>query len=170
MKRSRIFSDKKIFVLAINHKDIFRSFILFSPQINMFGGVPNEKIWRRKLVSESASNQDTIEAESTVLYYIYTSASLGHDCVKDFLNSLKILIKAPEFVLSPFLLMVLFSIAAIPHYEETVFEIIRPCIVRSFTEEQRRAHSCWFREMVPTTGKPEEIFSVVIQYRWVYCV
>lgn len=116
------------------------------------------------LLLESTSNQDTIDAESTVLYHIHTAASLGHECIKDYLNSMKNLTKAPEFVLHPFQLMVLFTISTISHYEETVFEIIRPCIVRSYNEEQRRNHSAWFREMVSSVIKPEDIFSQVIHF------
>ncbi|KAJ8938554.1 hypothetical protein NQ314_011443 [Rhamnusium bicolor] len=98
---------------------------------------------------ESTSNQEMIEAESTVLYHIHTAASLGHGCIKDYLTSLKNMLKSPEFVLNSFQLMVLFTISTIPHYEETVFDIVRPCIVRSYNEEQRKLNSfCLERELV----------------------
>ncbi|KAG5900127.1 hypothetical protein JTB14_012800 [Gonioctena quinquepunctata] len=113
---------------------------------------------------ESTSNQDTIEAESTVLYHIHSAASLGYECIKDYLISLKNMLKAPEFILHPFQLMTLFTISTIPHYEEIVFEIVRPCIVRSYNEEQRKTQSCWFREMVPSGPKSEEILSKVIHF------
>ncbi|XP_056642069.1 Fanconi anemia group I protein isoform X1 [Diorhabda sublineata] len=110
----------------------------------------------------ATDNKDTIEAESTVLYHIHTAASMGYECIKEYLNSLKNAIKAPEFILNPFQLMILFTISTIPHYEETVFEIIRPCIVRSYNEDQRATHSAWFREMVQSKNKPEEVLMQVI--------
>ncbi|KAJ8983001.1 hypothetical protein NQ317_014296 [Molorchus minor] len=115
-------------------------------------------------VIENADNQDTIEAESTVLYHIHTAASLGHESIKDYLNSLKNITKSPEFVLNTFQLMILFTLSTIPHYEETVFDIVRPCIVRAYQEEQKKLHSAWFREMVPSTCKPEDILSQVIHF------
>nr|XP_023013240.1 Fanconi anemia group I protein homolog [Leptinotarsa decemlineata] len=114
---------------------------------------------------ESTSNQDTIDAESTVLFHIHSAAALGYECIKDYLNSLRNMLRSPEFVLHPFQLMTLFTISSIPHYEETVFEIVRPCIVRSYNEEQKRVHSCWFREMVPFGPKPEDVLSKVIHFR-----
>ncbi|XP_074025799.1 LOW QUALITY PROTEIN: Fanconi anemia complementation group I [Leptinotarsa decemlineata] len=113
---------------------------------------------------ESTSNQDTIDAESTVLFHIHSAAALGYECIKDYLNSLRNMLRSPEFVLHPFQLMTLFTISSIPHYEETVFEIVRPCIVRSYNEEQKRVHSCWFREMVPFGPKPEDVLSKVIHF------
>ncbi|KAJ8961413.1 hypothetical protein NQ318_014659 [Aromia moschata] len=113
---------------------------------------------------ETTDNQETVEAESTVLYHIHTVASLGHDCIKDYLNSLKNVLRCPEFILDPFQLMVLFTISTIPHYEETIFDIIRPCIVRSYQENQKRQHSCWFREVVSTCHKPEEVLSQVVKF------
>lgn len=113
---------------------------------------------------ESTSNQDAIEAESTVLYHIHTAASLGYECIKDFINVAKNLTKAPELVLNPFQLMALFTISTIPHYEETVFDIIRSCVVRWYNEEKRKKNSAWFRDMIPATGRPEKIFQQLVQF------
>ncbi|CAH1104215.1 unnamed protein product [Psylliodes chrysocephalus] len=113
---------------------------------------------------ETTDNSDSIEAESNVLFHIHTAASLGYESIKEYLNSLKNILKAPEFILHPFQLMVLFTLSTIPHYDETVFDIIRPCIVRTYNEELKKAHSSWFREMVPTAKKPEEIISQVIHF------
>nr|CAI5817017.1 unnamed protein product [Callosobruchus analis] len=113
---------------------------------------------------ESADNQETIEAEATVLYHIHTAASLSHDCIVDYLTSLKNMTKTPEFILQPFQLMLLFTVSTVSHYEETVFEILRPCIVKSYQEEQKKEHSFWYKDMVPTTGKPEDVFNKVIHY------
>ncbi|CAG9823300.1 unnamed protein product [Phaedon cochleariae] len=113
---------------------------------------------------ESTSNLETIEAESTVLFHIHTAASLGYACIRDYLNSLKNMLRAPEFILHPFQLMMLFTISTITHYEETVFEIIRPCVVKTYNEEHKKIHSAWLREMVPTCLKPEDVFAQVIHY------
>ncbi|XP_018565780.1 Fanconi anemia group I protein [Anoplophora glabripennis] len=113
---------------------------------------------------ESTNNQDTIEAESTVLYHIHAAASLGHECIKEYLSSLKNIVKSPEFVLHPFQLMTLFTISTIPHYEETVFDIVRQSIVRYYNEEQKKLNSCWFRDMVPTMNKLEEVFGQVVHF------
>ncbi|CAH2009829.1 unnamed protein product [Acanthoscelides obtectus] len=113
---------------------------------------------------ESADNQETIEAEGTVLYHIHTAAALSHDCIVNYLNSLKNMTKTPEFILHPFQLMLLFTISTVSHYEENVFEILRPCIVKSYQEEQKKEHSDWYKDMVPVAGKPEEVFDKVIHY------
>lgn len=115
-------------------------------------------------IIESTSNQDAIEAESTVLYHIHTAASLGYACIKDYLNSAKNMTKAPELVLSPFQLMVLFTISTISHYEETIFDIVRLCIVRCYTEEKRKKNSAWFRDMIPSSKEPEDIFQQLVQF------
>ncbi|XP_072384850.1 Fanconi anemia group I protein homolog [Diabrotica undecimpunctata] len=113
---------------------------------------------------ESSDNKDATEAESTVLYHIHTAASMGYECIKEYLNSLKNMVRAPEFVLNPFQLMVLFTISTIPHYEETVFEIIRPSIVKSYNEQQRKTKSAWYREIVSAASKPEDVLLQVVQF------
>ncbi|KAJ8921771.1 hypothetical protein NQ315_008396 [Exocentrus adspersus] len=113
---------------------------------------------------ENANHQDTIEAESTVLYHIHSAASLGYECIKEYLTSLKNIVKSPEFILHPFQLMTLLTISTVPHYEETVFDIVRQSIVRSYNEEQKKLNSCWYREMVSSTCKTEVVFGQVIHF------
>ncbi|CAH0559213.1 unnamed protein product [Brassicogethes aeneus] len=113
---------------------------------------------------ESSSSQDTIEAESTVLYHIHTSASLGHECIQDYISSLKNLLKSPEYILHPFQLTLLFTIATISHYEDTIFELIRPAIVRCYQEEIKKNNSSWYKEMIPTNFKVEDVFGKVIHF------
>lgn len=113
---------------------------------------------------ESTSNQEAIDAEGTVLFHIHDAASLGYECIKDFLNVAKNLSKAPELVLNPFQLSALFTISTLPHYEETVFDVIRICIVRWYNEEKRKNNSAWFRDMIPTTKRPEAIFQQLVQF------
>lgn len=115
---------------------------------------------------ESTSNQELIEAESTVLYHIHTSASLEHECIKNYISSLKNLLKSPEFVLHPFQLMLLFTIATVTHYEDPVFEIIRPCVVKCYQEEIKKNHSSWFRDMMSTDYCVEDVFAKVIHFRY----
>lgn len=113
---------------------------------------------------ETTTNQEAIEAESTVLYHIHTAASLGYECIKDFLNVTKNLTKAPELVLNPFQLMALFTISTISHYEETIFDIIRSCIVKWYAEEKKRNNSAWLRDMIPSKKKPENILQELVQF------
>jgi Fanconi anemia group I protein len=113
-------------------------------------------------IIEDASNQDIMEAESTVLYHIHTSASLGHECIKDYLASLKNVLRSPEYIIHPFQLSVLLTISTISHYEEKVFEIVRSCISRTYHEEQKKNNSAWFRDMVPASTKIETVFAQVI--------
>jgi Fanconi anemia group I protein len=108
-----------------------------------------------------------MEAESTVLYHIHTSASLGHECIKDYLASLKNVLRSPEYIIHPFQLSVLLTISTISHYEEKVFEIVRSCISRTYHEEQKKNNSAWFRDMVPASTKIETVFAQVIIARCV---
>lgn len=75
------------------------------------------------------------------------------------------MVRSPEFILQPFQLMTLFTISTIPHYEETVFDIVRQSVVRFYNEEQKKFNSCWFRDMVPSMSKPEEIFAQIVHFR-----
>jgi hypothetical protein len=118
-------------------------------------------------IVEDASTQDIMEAESTVLYHIHTSASLGHECIKDYLASLKNVLRSPEYIIHPFQLSVLLTISTISHYEEKVFEIVRSCISRTYHEEQKKNNSAWFRDMVPASTKIETVFAQVIIARCV---
>jgi Fanconi anemia group I protein len=118
-------------------------------------------------IIEDASTQDIMEAESTVLYHIHTSASLGHECIKDYLASLKNVLRSPEYIIHPFQLSVLLTISTISHYEEKVFEIVRSCISRTYHEEQKKNNSAWFRDMVPASTKIETVFAQVIIARCV---
>ncbi|CAG9854126.1 unnamed protein product [Phyllotreta striolata] len=111
---------------------------------------------------ESTDNADCIEAESTILFHIHRAASLGYECIREYLSFLKNMVKAPEHVLNAFQLTVLFTISN--SYEETIFEIIRSCVVRIYNEDKKRAHSSWYREMVPSTIKLEEVISQVVHF------
>ncbi|XP_050507093.1 Fanconi anemia group I protein homolog [Diabrotica virgifera virgifera] len=115
-------------------------------------------------IIESSDNNDATEAESTVLYHIHTAASIGYECIKEYLNFLKNMVRAPEFVLHPFQLMVLFTISTISLYEETVFEIVRPAIVKSLNEQQRKIRSAWFRDIISVASKPEDVLLQVVQF------
>ncbi|KAF2901837.1 hypothetical protein ILUMI_04348 [Ignelater luminosus] len=109
-----------------------------------------------------AADEEAVEVESTVLYHIYESASVGHECIKDYLTSLKNMIKSPEFILHPFQFTVLLTISSISALEERVMEILRLGISRAIQEEHRKIDSCWFRDMVPNTCKIEDILRQII--------
>lgn len=113
---------------------------------------------------ESTCNQDAIEAEGTVLFHIHTAASLGYECVREFLNFIKNTVKSPEFALNLFQLMVLFTISSIRHFEETIFDIIRSCIVRWYNEDKRKKNSAWFKDILLTTKSPETVFQHLVQF------
>lgn len=114
------------------------------------------------LLLDEAISEDYIQAESTILYHIHQAASLGYETIKDYLNSLKHLTKAPEYILKPFQLTVLLSIGSICFYEETVFDIIRSAISRSINEEARKSSSYWLTETLKRPVNIEEIFSRII--------
>lgn len=116
--------------------------------------------------TESASTQDALEAESTVLFHIYHAAFLGNECVKDYLASLRNLTNTPEFVLHPFQIGVLLTISKVSHYEEQVFEILRLCISRVYREEQRKNNSVWFSDLVPIKIEMENMFCRIIETRY----
>lgn len=116
-------------------------------------------------ISGSASDQEVVEVESTVLYHIYQSASLGHESIKDYLSSLKNMLKSPEFVLHPFHLTVLLMISTIQPCEERVMEILKSCIAKNIHEEQKMQESCWFKEMVPVSCKIEDVLLQIIECR-----
>lgn len=97
-----------------------------------------------------------------VLFHIQTAASIGHQCIKDYLNSLKTAIKSPNFILHPFQLLTLFTISTVAQYEETVFDIIRHSIVRTYNEEQKKMSSYWYQDIITTSVKPEDIFKQII--------
>ncbi|KAK9874973.1 hypothetical protein WA026_005789 [Henosepilachna vigintioctopunctata] len=111
---------------------------------------------------ESASNQDLLEAESTVLYHIHSSAALNSNSVKEYLLYLKNIIKTPEFILHPFQLTVLLTISTIQQYEDKVFEILKSCISRYYNEQHKNEESMWFHDMVPKLSSIENIFGQVL--------
>ncbi|XP_060518299.1 Fanconi anemia group I protein isoform X2 [Cylas formicarius] len=113
-------------------------------------------------IIENAENHDILDTESTVLFHIHNAAALGHNSIKDYLNSLKNVVKSPEFILQPFQLLVLLTISAIQHYEEMVFDIIRPAVVRSFMEEHKKQCSYFYRDLMLQNCKPEQIFTQVL--------
>ncbi|KAF5299517.1 hypothetical protein FQR65_LT01100 [Abscondita terminalis] len=112
---------------------------------------------------DDASNQDAVEVESTIIFYIYQSASDESECIKDYLNSLKNLVKSPEFILHPFHFTVLLTISTISTCEEKVMEILRACISRSIQEDLKKNDSCWFREMLSSTSKVEHVLRQIIE-------
>lgn len=109
--------------------------------------------------------KEAVQAESTVLYHIYQAASLGHECIKDYLSSLKHLTKAPEYLVHPFQLTVLLTISTINFYEERVFEIVRSSISRALHEENKKIDSSWVKEMVSTSIKIDIVFKQIISCR-----
>lgn len=118
-----------------------------------------------------ASERDAIEVESTILYHIQNEALLGQTCIKEYINSLKNLIKAPEFVLHPFQLTVLLSVSSTPIFQEQTIDIIRSCIVKVINEEIKKNDSAWFRNIVTCSTNTSNIISVVLDNRYfVYLV
>lgn len=115
-----------------------------------------------KQIIGDAVDEEAVEVESTVLYHIYESASVGHECIKDYLTSLKTMVKSPEFILHPFQFTVLLTLSSISVLEERVMEILRLGISRALQEEHRKIDSCWFRDMVPSTCKIEDVLRQII--------
>lgn len=114
----------------------------------------------------NTSEQSIQQAESTVLYHIHQAAFLKHESVKDYLNSLKNVIKCPESILHPFQLSVLLSISNISGYEEKCFDLIRSSISNALREEERKTESCWIRETVSNSCQIDTVFNHLIQIRW----
>ncbi|KAK4882809.1 hypothetical protein RN001_006128 [Aquatica leii] len=112
---------------------------------------------------DDTANQDAIEAESTIIFHIHQSASEGIECIKDYLTSLKNLVKSPEFILHPFQFTVLLTISTVPTCEEKVMEILRSSISRAIQEDLKKNDTCWFREMISSTCKIEDIIQQVIE-------
>lgn len=110
-----------------------------------------------------ASEHDAIQVESTVLFHVHTVASLGQGSIKDYLNSLKDVVKAPEFTLHPFSLTVLLTISTVSIFEEQSLDLIRSCIVRVITEDVKKVESTWFRTIVLSSIKVSNIISAVIE-------
>lgn len=112
-----------------------------------------------------ASEHDALQAESTVLYHIHNSALHAHGSIKEYINFLKNMYKAPEFVLHPFQLTVLLTISTVSIFEEQVLEIIKSCIVRLISEDLKKSESAWFNDMTIPKIEISNIISVVIENR-----
>ncbi|GJQ77090.1 FANCI [Trypoxylus dichotomus] len=108
-------------------------------------------------------DEESIQAESTVLYHIYQTALLGHESIKDYLSSLKNFTKSPEFILHPFQLSVLLTLSTVTFCEDKVFELIRQSISRSFREDLKKSECFWLRDLVPETLDLENTFVKIIQ-------
>uniref|UniRef100_A0A1Y1K0T8 Fanconi anemia group I protein n=1 Tax=Photinus pyralis TaxID=7054 RepID=A0A1Y1K0T8_PHOPY len=113
------------------------------------------------IIEESA--QDAIEVESTILFHIYQSASTGSESTKDFLTSFKNMMKSPEFILHPFQITVLLTISNISTSEEQIMDVLKASISKAVQEDLKKMDSCWFREMVPSTCKVEDVINQVIE-------
>lgn len=120
------------------------------------------------LILENAEDHDALEAESTVLFHIQNAASIGYNCIKDYLNYLKNCIKSPKSVLQPFQLLVLFAISTVQQYEQIVFDIIRSAIVKSYNEQNRTTLSYWYRDLCNMTCNPDNIFLQIINLGYVF--
>lgn len=105
-----------------------------------------------------------------MIYHIHQAAYLGHDSIKEYVNSLKNATKAPETILNPFQLGILLSLGTINSYEDKVFDIIKSCTSRAFQEEDRKLDSFWLRETVTQHVKVDAVFSQVIDVRYVRTV
>ncbi|KAK5650021.1 hypothetical protein RI129_001050 [Pyrocoelia pectoralis] len=110
-----------------------------------------------------SSTQDAIEVESTILFHIYQSASTGSESTKDYLSSFKNMLKSPEFILHPFQVTVLLTISNISSNEERVMDILKCSIAKAVQEDLKKVDSCWFREMIPSTCKIEDVIIQVIE-------
>ncbi|XP_067004325.2 Fanconi anemia group I protein [Anabrus simplex] len=134
-----------------------------------------QQYFTAKLYTQTASSADTLaidsdsgglaeiqRTESTVLFFINQSASLGHSSVKEFMKSLRTVNTAPEMVINPFFLCVLLSISCVPSYEEQVFEIIKSTLIRLVTEGEKRSRSAWIRNITPIAPDVEGILSNIV--------
>lgn len=114
---------------------------------------------------ETASEHEVVQAEGTILLYIHQWADVGHESMKDYLNSLKHTTKLPEYILQPFHLSMLLSLSCILVYKKQVIPLVRGCIVNSLHEETKRRNCCWFREMVSYTRSASDIIDQVVDMR-----
>ncbi|CAG9761584.1 unnamed protein product [Ceutorhynchus assimilis] len=112
---------------------------------------------------EDREDHDILEAESMVLFHIQTATSNDYNCIKEYLNYLKNMSKSVEFILNHFQLLILFSIATKKKYEEQVFDIIRPSIVKCYNDSQKKLTSYWYSELIGTLQKPDEVFNKIIE-------
>ncbi|KAF5276046.1 hypothetical protein FQA39_LY00842 [Lamprigera yunnana] len=110
-----------------------------------------------------AVTHDANEAESTIFFHIYQSASDGNECIKDYLSSLKNLIKSPEFIIHPFQFTVLLTISTVIAYQEKAMEILRNCISRSMQEDLKKNDSCLIRDTISSTLAIEDMLQQVIE-------
>ncbi|XP_034234146.1 Fanconi anemia group I protein homolog [Thrips palmi] len=111
---------------------------------------------------EVASFEDTKQALGTVLYHVNKVAGC-YASIKDFVNTMaKVAKGAPEAVLQPIIVSMLFSIATVSTYEDQVFSILRTSITRGVLEMEKRKESAWMRDIRINKVNIQELINTLI--------
>ncbi|KAK3930604.1 Fanconi anemia group I protein [Frankliniella fusca] len=111
---------------------------------------------------EAESIEETKQALGTVLYHIH-KVSGSYSSIKDFVNTMgKVAKGAPESVLQPVIVSILFGIATVPTYEDQVFTILRTSIARGVLENEKKKESAWMRDVRINTVNIQDLISILI--------
>lgn len=102
--------------------------------------------------------------EGTVLYHIYTAASiLGPQSIKDFLKILKETSNFPDFTLKPFFVTLLLTVSCISHtFEEEVTNLLKSAILRTIAEEEKLKESAWLESVIAVPCDVDQILDKII--------
>lgn len=112
---------------------------------------------------ESESEEETRQALGTVLYHINKVAG-SHSSIKDFVKIMgKIAKGAPEAILQPVIVSILFSIATVTTYEDQVFNILKTSITRSVLEKEKRKESAWMRDIRINSANIQNLINTLIE-------
>ncbi|XP_052125039.1 Fanconi anemia group I protein [Frankliniella occidentalis] len=111
---------------------------------------------------EVESVEETKQAFGTVLYHIH-KVSGSYSSIKDFVNTMgKVAKGAPEAVLQPVIVSILFGIATVSTYEDQVFTILRTSIARGVLENEKKKESAWMRDVRINTVNIQDLISILI--------
>lgn len=108
------------------------------------------------------SSEETKQALGTVLYHVNKVAG-SYASIKEFVNTMaKVAKGAPEAVLQPIIVSMLFSIATVSTYEDQVFAILKTSITRGVLEMEKRKESAWMRDIRINKVSIQELINTLI--------
>ncbi|XP_031554270.1 Fanconi anemia group I protein-like [Actinia tenebrosa] len=112
---------------------------------------------------QSISKEQLRHMEGTIILHITFAIKQDQNLGKELIKFLKASQSSPGKILTPFTVALSLSVAQIHRFEETVFDILKSSILRSFKDEERQRQSKWIKENIPECFKVQDFILETVQ-------
>ncbi|XP_014217237.1 Fanconi anemia group I protein homolog [Copidosoma floridanum] len=133
----------------------------FSQNYNSVADETNDQEDSESIISGKVPLKELQECESNVLYYIYDSAVDNTKGSTEYMQCLKSIVNAPEYILESFVMSVLLLLSNL--YEDQALQILKAAFARQVQEKENQGNCAWLRQISSNDKKIMDTIDHVIE-------